>query len=174
MPPDPPTMLHYMCTDNCTLRTLHQPVCPPTPHFFNLWSCPCKGVGLRLLLTEKDETTHRTTMSTFTNRKRWNYPLNNNEYFYLQKKMKLPTEQHAEHLAIETEKQSGRRSTCMMKLSNTSYTTNTWCLKARQRSDSKTLQALYRARVCSIKNKQEGCLCLDIKVQRTRRQGRTI
>ena len=149
MPPDTPTTLCYTCTDNCTLCMLHQAplymYMPPTPYFFNLWSCPLKRGGIK-----------------------------NSEYFYSQKKMKLPTKQHAEHSEIETEKQSGRRSTCMMKLSNTSYTTNTWCLKARQRSDSKTLQALYRARVCSIKNKQEGCLCLDIKVQRTRRQGRTI
>ena len=48
-----------------------------------------------------------------------------NEYFYSQKKMKLLAEQHAEHSEIETEKQSGRRSAYVMKLSNTSYTTNT-------------------------------------------------
>ena len=51
--------------------------------------------------------------------------IKNSEYFYSQKEMKLPTEQHAEHSEIETEKQSRRRSACMMKLSNTSYTTNT-------------------------------------------------
>ena len=37
--------------------------------------------------------------------------------------MKLLAEQHAEHLEIETEKQNGRRSAYVMKLSNTSYTT---------------------------------------------------
>ena len=86
MPPDPPTTLRYTCTDNCTLRTLHQPplyMYAPHPPLLQSLELPLKRGGIK-----------------------------NNEYFYSQKKMKLPTEQHAEHSEIETEKQSGRRSTC--------------------------------------------------------------